>query len=465
MTRSKSIWAVLALLIVVLAVVVTACGGGGATTTSGAATTATSAPPATSAGSTESTAASSDTTAASTATTVGAPVTLHTGGTFALTGAYAEDCAAVLAGFQDYIKYVNDNKILAPWAKDKTIPANITFDVLWADDGLAPDKTLAIYEDFKSKGMLVERVSGSPEGMALKDKLIKDMIGATSQSTSPAYLTPPGNIYMAAPIYTDDMAAIASWFMDNWKDTSRKPRVAYLTADSTLGRNIVIPEMQAYLEKMGFEFVGAQFVPMVPTSPPTTQLAWLKDNKVDLALGVMINSGTQPTIKEATRMGMGPDLAYKITFGFAQPAHLQIFVPAMGESGNGVVVAGDFCAQDAQNDGVAFANLLQDTYRPNDKNGNVMYYSGIVEAMTQVEALRLAAAAGDPSTMTSADVVNNGFLQIKNLSTGDLTISPLTYGQGDVQGLDSIRLQQVQGGKIVEIGSKPMANIIPAPKQ
>ena len=271
-------------------------------------------------------------------------MTLSVGGTFALTGAYAEDCAAVLAGFEDYVKYVNEKKVISPWYTDKTIPANITFELLWGDDALAPDKTLAIYDDLKSKGMLVERVSGSPEGMAVKDKLIEDNIGATSQSTSPAYLNPPGNIFTNAPIYTDQLAAIADWFKENWKDTSRAPRVAYLTADSTLGRNIDIPEMRAYLEGIGYEFVGAQYVPMVPTAPPTTQLAWLKDNKVDLALGIMINPGAQPTIKEATRLGMGPDLDYKITFGFAYPAHLQVFVPAMGETGNGVVVAGDFCA-------------------------------------------------------------------------------------------------------------------------
>ena len=110
-----------------------------------------------------------------------------------------------------------------------------------------------------------------------------DKIGATSQSTSPAYLAPPQNIFTNAPIYTDQMGAIGEWFMQNWKDKSRKPRLAYLTADSTLGRGMVIPEMQAYLEKIGFEFVGAQYVPMVPTAPPTTQLAWLKDNKVDIA--------------------------------------------------------------------------------------------------------------------------------------------------------------------------------------
>ena len=45
----------------------------------------------------------------------------------------------------------------------------------------------------------------------------------------------------------------------------------------------------------------------MPTAPPTTQLMWLKDNKVDLALGVMINPGAQPTYKEMVRLDMGPD--------------------------------------------------------------------------------------------------------------------------------------------------------------
>jgi len=387
------------------------------------------------------------------------PVTLYVGGTFALTGAYAEDCAAVLAGFQDYIKWVNENKIVVPWYKDNKIASNVTFEVLWADDALAADKALTIYDDFKSKGMLVERVSGSPEGMALMTKLMEDNIGATSQSVSPAYLSPPQNIFLSAPIYTDEMAAIAEWFLKNWKDTTRKPRVAFFTADSSLGRGMVTDELQAYLTQIGFEFVGSQFVPMVPTSPPTTQLLWLKDNKVDLALGNMINPGAQPTIKEAVRLGMGPDLEYKITFGFGYPAHLQVFAPAMGTTGNGVVVAGDFCAQDAQVDAIKFADELQAKYRPDKKVTHIMYIDGILEGMTQVEALRLAMTQVAPDKLTAKDVLTKGYEQIKNFNTGGILISPLNYGPGDRKGVNLVRLQQVQNGKIVEIGSAPLRDL------
>ncbi|MBN1321532.1 MAG: ABC transporter substrate-binding protein [Thermoleophilia bacterium] len=455
MSRSKIFLVVALAAVLALGVLTVGCGEEETTTTAAPATTGTTASP-----SSETTAPpASETTAPP--TTVGAPVDWYLGGTFALTGAYAEDCAAVLAGYQDYAKWVNDNKMVAPWYPDKTIPTNVTLSVKWGDDALDPATALTLYDQLKGEGLLVERITGSPEGMALKDLLIEDKIGATSQSSNPAYLRPPGNIFTNAPIYTDQMAAVADWFMESWTDTSRKPKVAYLTADSTLGRGIDYPEMRAYLEQIGFEFAGAQFVDMVPAAPPTTQLAWLKDNGVDLTIGCMINPGTQPTIREAVRLGMGPDLDYKITFGFAYPAHLQVFVPAMGAEGNGVVVAGDFCALDADNDGIKLANLMQDTYRPNDRVAHVMYLCGIIEAMTQLEAMRLASMEVDPAELTSADVLEKGFRQIKDFSTGGILVDGITHGPDDPQGIEVTRLQQVQDGKIIELGAYPTRGLIP----
>ncbi len=400
------------------------------------------------------------TTVAPTATTIAAQ-TMYIGGTFAITGAYAEDTTAVLNGFLDYAKYVNDNHIIAPWYTDRTLDKNVTVQVLWGDDQLAPDKALTIYDDLKSKGLLTERVSSTAEGLALKEKMNADRIGATSQSTSPAYLSPPETIFTNAPIYTDSLAGAADWFISNWKDTTRKPRVAYLSADMASGRSIDIPEMQAYLEKAGFEFAGKQFVPLVPTTPPTTQLSWLKDNKVDLAIGFMVNGGSQPTIKEAVRLGMGTDQPYKITFAFANPAHLQIFVPAMGTIGNGVVVTGDFVAWESNVAGVQFANALNSKYRAGNPVTNIMYLDGIIEAMTQVEAQRLAMAQTGKtvSQLKPVDVLEYGFYQIKNFSDGDITISPLSYGPVLVCGVSTVRIQQVQNGKIVEVGSAPLHNI------
>lgn len=389
-------------------------------------------------------------------------VTLYIGGTFALTGAYAEDTAAVLAGFQDYAKYVNETKMLAPWRTDK-FPADVNLEVLWRDDELKPEKALSIYDELKAKGMLVYRISGSQTALPLMNLLNADRIGATSMAAGPYLLSPPKTIFTNYPLYTDEMGAIANWFLDNWKKAGNtaKPRVAYLTADSASGRSIDIPEMEAYLTKIGFDFAGKQFVPMVPTTPPTTQLSWLKDNKVDLAMGFMINPGSQPTIKEAVRLGMGTNQPYKITFGFAAPSHLAVFAPAMGALGDGVVVAGSYPPMDAEHanvPGIAFYNQLMAKYHADKKVTHIMYLAGLVESMIQTEALRLAMLKVPADQLKPVDVLENGFYQIKKLSTGDMT-PPLSFGPSDVEGAKEMRIDQDQNGKVVLVGTYPILGI------
>ena len=382
---------------------------------------------------------------------------VYVGGTMSLTGPYAEDSAAILAAYEDYIKYVNETKRLAPWRNEKW-PADITIELLWRDDELKPAKALSIYEELKAKGILVYRASGSPTALALKERLKEDGFGAPSMSTGAFLMTPPGTILTYYPIYTDSNAAIADWFKEKWKET-RKPRVAYLTADNAMGKSIEIPEMKAYLEKAGYEFVGSQYVPLVPTSPPTTQLMWLKQNKVDLALGVMVNPGSQPTVKEMVRLGLGPYQPYKMVFGVATPGHAAVFAEAMGELGDGYVCAGSFPNWDDPAPGVKFENELQKKYHPNKFVRHIQYMGGFLEAMTQVEALRLAMQKTPLEKLKPVDVLNNGFYQIKNLDTGAISSTPLTYGPGKIEGVDEVRVDQVQKGKVVKVGTFPCRHI------
>jgi hypothetical protein len=391
-------------------------------------------------------------------TTAAAPITVNIGGTFALTGAYAEDVAACLQGYQDYTKWLNENHYLAPWYQDKKIASNITVNVVWGDDQLDPAKALTIYDQQKSSGMLVNRVSGSPEGLALLQRFNDDKMGATSQAAGPWLLKASQNIFPNYPIYTDSLAAVADWFLANWKDTSRKPNVAYLTANSALGKGMDTPEMKAYLISAGYNFVGVQYVDQVPSSPPTTALSWLKDNKVDLAIGVMINPGSQPTIKEAVRLGMGTNQPYKITFGFATPNHLQQFTPAMGATGDGVVEGGAYAPWEDTGPGITFAKMLLNKYHADKPSIAPLYLGGIVEAMTQVEAIRLASQVKPLDKLTCADVLENGFYKISGLNTGGIT-GVLTYGPSYSQGVDKVQVLQQQNGKPVIVGNYPLHNL------
>jgi len=383
--------------------------------------------------------------------------TLYIGGSMALTGAYAENVAAVLAAFEDYAKYVNETKNLAPWIKEK-FPTDITLEVLWRDDELKPAKALSIYEELKAKGILVFKVSGSPQALALKDRLNEDRMGAVSFASGPYLLKPPQTIFTHYPIYTDSLASVADWLKENWKET-RKPRVAYLTADNAMGKSIEIPEMKAYLEKIGYELVGSQYVPLVPTAPPTTQLMWLKQNKVDLALGIMVNPGAQPTIKEAVRLGMGLHLGYKIAFGFGGACPASMFERDMGKLGDGVLIAGSQPTWGRDIPGVKFSTELQKKYHPDKWVSDGSYFSGMAEVMAQVEALRLALKEVPFEKLTSRAVLEHGFYKIKNLNTGGMTSTPLTYGPGKVEGVDAVGVDQVQNGKAIRLGNWPCRHL------
>jgi ABC-type branched-subunit amino acid transport system substrate-binding protein len=383
---------------------------------------------------------------------------VYVGGTMSLTGPYAEDSAAILQAYEDYVKYVNETKRLAPWRNEKW-PADVNIELLWRDDELKPAKALSIYEELKAKGILVYRASGSPTALALKDRLKQDGFGAPSMSTGAFLMEPPGTILTYYPLYTDDCAAVADWYKEKWKG-NRKPRVAYLTADNAMGKSIEIPQLEAYLKKVGYEFVGIQYVPVVPTSPPTTQLMWLKQNNVDLAVGIMVNPGSQPTVKEMVRLGMGPFQPYKLTFACGTPSHLPVFADAMHELGDGFVVAGGFPPWDElTTPGVKFQVELQNKYHPNKFVRHSQYMGGTLEVMTQVEALRLAMLKMPLEKLKPVDVLNHGFYQIKNLETGGISSTPLTYGPGKIEGVDKVRVDQLQKGKVIKLGVWPARHI------
>ena len=385
--------------------------------------------------------------------------TIYIGGSFPLTGPYPEDGAAVLKGFQDYAAYVNETHKLAPW-RDETFPENITLEVKFLDDEASPEKALTSYEALQAEGLTFYRISGSAIATAMLEVLETDQVGATTMASGPYLLTPPRTIFSNYPIYTDQCAAIADWFMDNWEE-DRTPRVAYFTNDS-FGRSLLIPEMDAYLEGLGYEIVGQQIVGTVLVgAPPTTALGWLKDNEVDLTLGAMLLVGSEPSMLEAERLGMGPGLDYEITFGFCSPAHLATYVRDMGTAGNGCVVAGSYAPlTHTYLPGIAFCNDLLMEYRPDEaEDMHIMYPHGIVEAMIQVEALRLAMLEVPADQLTSADVLNYGFYMINNLDTGSIIPTPITYGPDDVEGADEVRVDQAQNGEVVLLGTWPLRHL------
>ena len=102
---------------------------------------------------------------------------------------------------------------------------------------------------------------------------------------------------------------------------------------------------------------------------------------------------------------------------------------------------------------------LQKKYHPNKWVAHSQYMGGFIEAMTQIEALRLAMQKTPLEKLKPIDVLNDGFYQIKNFDTGGISSTPLTYGPGKIEGVDKVRIDQLQKGKVVKQGVYPCHGI------
>jgi hypothetical protein len=405
---------------------------------------------------------------------------LYIGGSFGTTGPYAEDCAAVLAAFQDYAKWVNANHKMSPWSSD-TFPSNITLYVKAMDDGgTNTGWALTNYAALKGQGLLVQRISGSQIAKAMMSTLWADQCGATSQASGSYLLAGNDTIVMNYPIYTDQLASVADYFMAGWNATHDPwvaPNVSYLYNNSfgltafpgAGGTNA----LEAYLNSTGYNISGRHMLTAFDASSLDTGLQLCIDDGANLILGGFLTSQSEPLMVEAKDVkhmgvmnitGSYNTTTYNVTFGLLSPSHLVIFLRDKGATyGNGLIVAGSYPGFSDPSLGVQFCNTLQTLYRPSTLITHVMYQHGVVEAMIQVEAMRLAMinTGKEANQLTMTDVFQQGFEKITNLDTQGLIPGTISYNVTDREGADSVRLDQAQAGNDVLLGNYPLRHLYP----
>lgn len=298
--------------------------------------------------------------------------TILIGGGFPLTVAYPEDGLAVLDAFQDYAQWVNANHCISPWQSNLTLASNITLQVVSLDDqGINPTLAQTDYATLKAAGLKVWRISGTPIGTAMKAQLFGDQCGATSQASGAWVETGgSGSIFMVYPLYTEQMAAVADWFItgnstinpNGWNVTHpaggnyTKPRAAYLTNGTFGGTgSLIVASLNTYLTTIGYNLTdtnphratGAGSDTYSPADA-LTSLTWCVSNNVDLTLGAMTCPTAEQLMSLADNMSIGRyDMNYTMQVALCSPAHAVVYmrdVTAAGNStrGNGLVVAGSY---------------------------------------------------------------------------------------------------------------------------
>jgi len=253
------------------------------------------------------------------------------------TGPYAVTVGPQLNAMKDFGKWANETNYLP----------GVTLDVKAYDHGLKMEACVALYKEavtsspapILTNGGLWSTAAPTLAGFAKQNKI--PIIDTTPLEE---VVIPPGWFFGYQPAYEGQVGSYIDWIVDNWKADSkvpwirthyqdRKPRLALMSWDITLGRANESAEVKCYAASRGVDFVGAEYVPMT-VGDVTPQLTRLKD-KVDSIYVGMFASAWQAVLKKAAEMGMR-DQFMDVGPAYFSPIEIAKFTPDLANN-NGAV--------------------------------------------------------------------------------------------------------------------------------
>ncbi len=248
--------------------------------------------------------------------------TIKIGSAMPLTGGVAAAAfAPVKGGFEAYIKYANDNKLLG----DLTIEATIEDDQYNKD--LTPG---AISKQIDAGVNLFSGIIGSPNNAAVRDTLNEECIPQLNALTgSPAWgdvENYPWTTGILVP-YNVESRVYAKQLAELYPDGAK---VALFYVNNEFGQ-VYADAFKELAPDFNLEIVDEQTIEATDAAPPTAQITSIADKKPDVVMAVPLGAGcigflTELAAKKAQNTGWTPatfitnTCASSLILGAAGPA-------------------------------------------------------------------------------------------------------------------------------------------------
>src|SRR5262249_38064876 len=191
------------------------------------------------------------------------------------------------------------------WFNEKGGVNGKKLELVSVEYGFQPPRAVAAYKKFVEEDkVLLVLGYGTPDTEALRPYITKDKVPYLSGSYS-GHLTDPRQTPYNFPggiDYTSQIRIFLNWVKESWKDTSRKPKVAFIYADNAYGR-APIEAGRAYAKEIGVDLVDEEVIATVLTDA-TSQLLTMKTKDPDFAY---INTNTQwvpVVLKDSHKLGL-----------------------------------------------------------------------------------------------------------------------------------------------------------------
>jgi branched-chain amino acid transport system substrate-binding protein len=350
---------------------------------------------------------------------------IRVGGIFDLTGPTSETGSMYANGVRDYIDFINE--------KGGINGRRVR--LIMIDTAYLLARDLAAYDRLVHKEnvhLIIGWSTGSSEKLA--PEVTKDRIPFTSVSFSMKLADggrTPYNFIMG-PTYSDQMKISLKYIKDNWKDTTRNPRVAFLYNDKEYGRS-PIPDGRAYAKKIGLDLVAEEVV-FLDAREVREQLLRLKEKKPDYVISNNTAWPTYVVLRDAKILGLA---AKFIGLIWSTDEKLNTLA---GKDAEGFIGTAPFVAMDPNLPGVK--EIIDFNRRRGVNSNSVMflYAIGWTAAKVMLEGVRRA------GNDLSGKNIRKELEGIRGFGTGGIT-DTYNFSERDHVGLRKLKLCQVTAGK------------------
>ena len=354
--------------------------------------------------------------------------TIKLGNLVDLTGPTSDQGKDIAQGRTDAVQYFNEQGGI----NGKKI------ELVSVEYGFQPPRAVAAYKKFvEDDKVLLVLGYGTPDTEALRPFITKDKMPYISGSYS-GHLTDPRQTPYNFPggiDYTSQIRIFLNYVKEVWKDTSRKPRVAFIYADNGYGR-APIEAGRLYAKEAGIDLVDEEVIPTILTDA-TSQLLTMKKKDPDFAY---INTNTQwvpVVLKDSFKLGLKTKYVVN-NYGIDERT------PGLaGDAAEGVIGIQDVAYWGENVPGMKTLTAFHGKHHPNDTHASP-YMRGWLHTILAVEAIKRAGP--DPT----GESVKKALESLKDFDTWGIT-PPFSFTSEDHRPTNRARFVMVKGGKIVQM--------------
>ncbi|RTZ95636.1 MAG: hypothetical protein DSY90_12860 [Deltaproteobacteria bacterium] len=308
------------------------------------------------------------------------------------------------------------------------------------DDGYKVPRGVAGYNRLvQSEKVVGLYMQSTGTTMTLIKKIVADGVATIAASFTSKFQNPAKTpfSFFVSPSYATMGRISLKWIKDNWKDTSRNPRICFLYPDNKYGRDI-LNTCKAYAREIGVD-VGPDQVINWPTKDATVQLTNMKRYDPDFAYITSTAMNGAVILKNARALGLRTKFISNIR-NFEET-----LISLSGGAAEGTYGVHPFAPYGADVPGMKKVVASHEKWHKGETGTNV-YVEGWVNILVISEALKRADKAGN----LTPDGIRNALEKFKDFDTGDLA-PPLTWTPTDHRASMAAKIYEVKGAKFVDV--------------